>query len=99
MSGPHDNERCPSCGRTEGHGSDCGWVGNPNRRKTIEEEKEENDKAILRGFIAEFERRGAELKRMREERDHYGEKYHGLVRELKELGKPADYKKGEADCG
>lgn len=24
MSGPHDNNRCSSCGYTEGHGSDCG---------------------------------------------------------------------------
>lgn len=36
MSGPHDNNRCPSCGYTEGHESDCGLAQRRAQPETAE---------------------------------------------------------------
>jgi hypothetical protein len=55
MSGPHDNDRCPSCGATDRpHSSDCRWIGNPDRKLTSEEAVQllhEQLKALIRGGL------------------------------------------------
>jgi hypothetical protein len=55
MSGPHENDRCPSCGATgdQRHDLDCRWVGNPERKLESDEAA-----ALLHDQLKTLMRRG-----------------------------------------